>query len=110
MTSRDVYTAYVVDKFRRDEAKTSRRTVTIFYWINKTFEIIISLHGFHMDKRHNKQIVKLNEGTYSSNKRQSFGIPCSHVLAICAHIRFDSWQFVEKYYRMDVDANNYPWI
>ena len=81
--------------------------MTIFHQINKTFEVITTLHGFHMDKERNKQVLKLNEGTSSCNKWQSFGIPYSHVLAICAHMRIDSWKFVEKYYKMDAYANNY---
>ena len=55
-----------------------------------------------MDKGNNIQIVKLKERTCTCNKWQSFGIPCSHVLAECAHARIDSWQFVDKHYRMDV--------
>ena len=35
---------------------------------NQMFEVITTLHGFHMDKGHNKQGVKLNEGTCSCNK------------------------------------------
>ena len=49
----------------------------------------------------------MNEGTCSYNKWQSFGIPCSHVLAVCAYMRINGWQFFEKYYRMDAYANNY---
>ncbi|KAL6342689.1 hypothetical protein AAG906_013095 [Vitis piasezkii] len=74
----DVYTAYAIEKFRRAEAKASGHTVTIFHRIHETFEVITALHGFHMDKGRNKQVVKLNEGTCSCNKWQSFGIPCSH--------------------------------
>ncbi|KAL6320844.1 hypothetical protein AAG906_008844 [Vitis piasezkii] len=88
----DVYTAYAIEKFRRAEAKASGHTVTIFHRIHETFEVITALHGFHMDKGRNKQVVKLNEGTCSCNKWQSFGIPCSHVLAVSAHMRIDSWQ------------------
>ena len=103
----DVYTTYAVDKFRRDEAKASGHSVTIFHRINQTFEVITTLHGFHMDKGCNKQVLKLNEGKCSCNKWQSFGIPCLHVLGVCARMRIDSWQFVEKYYRMDAYVNNY---
>ena len=46
----DVYTVYAIDKFRRTEAKASRHTVTIFHRIHQTFEVIIALHGFPMDK------------------------------------------------------------
>ena len=74
MVASDVYTTYVVDKFRRVKAKASGHTMTILYRINQTFKVIIVLHRFHMDKGHNKQIVKLNEGTCSCNKWQSFGI------------------------------------
>ena len=54
------------------------------------FEVIIALHGFHMDKGHNKQVVELNKGTCSCNKWKSFDISCSHVLAVCAHMRIYS--------------------
>ncbi|KAL6332436.1 hypothetical protein AAG906_008006 [Vitis piasezkii] len=90
----DVYTAYAIEKFRRAEAKASGHTVTIFHRIHETFEVITALHGFHMDKGRNKQVVKLNEGTCSCNKWQSFGIPCSHVLVVSAHMRIDSWQLL----------------
>ena len=90
MAVRDVNTVHAIDKFRRSEAKASRHTVTIFHRIHQTFKVIATLHGFRMDKGHNKQVVKLNEGTCSCNKWQSFGIPCSHVLDICAHMRIDS--------------------
>ena len=90
MATGDVYTTYAIDKFRRSEAKASRHTVTIFHRIHQTFKVIATLHGFRMDKGHNKQVVKLNEGTCSCNKWQSFGIPCSHVLDICAHMRIHS--------------------
>ena len=107
MIVKDVYTAYAINKFRRTEAKASGHTVTIFHRIHQTFEVITTLHGFHINKGHNEQVVKLNEGTCSYNKWQSFGIPCSHVLAVCAYMRINGWQFFEKYYRMNVYANNY---
>ena len=77
MTVGVVYTTYVIDKFRRVEAKASGHIVTIFHRIHQTFAVITTLHGFHMNKGRNKQVVKLNEGTCSCNKWQSFGIPCS---------------------------------
>ncbi|KAL6342930.1 hypothetical protein AAG906_016950 [Vitis piasezkii] len=57
MTVGDVYIAYAIEKFRRVEAKASGHTVTIFHRIHETFEVI-TLHGFHMDKGCNKQVVK----------------------------------------------------
>ena len=71
----DVYTAYATENFRRAEAKASGHSVTIFHRIHQTFEVITVFHGFHMDKGRNKQVIKLNEGTCSCNKWQSFGIP-----------------------------------
>ena len=29
------------------------------------------------------------------------------MLVVCAHMRIDSWQFVDKYYRMDTYASSY---
>ena len=107
MTCGDMYTAYVVNKFTRAKAKASGHIVSIISQNNQMFEVIIALHGFHMDKGHNKQVVKLNEGACSCNKWQSFGILCSHVLAVCSHMRNDSWQFVDKYYMMDTYASSY---
>ena len=107
MAVRDVNTVHAIDKFRRTRDKTSGHTRTIFHRIHQTFEVITTLHGFHIDKGRNKQVVKLNECTRSYNKWQSFGIPCSHVLAVCAHMRKNSWQFFEKYYKMDVYASSY---
>ena len=103
----DMYAAYVVNKFTRAEAKASGHTVSIISRNNPIFKVITALHGFHMDKGHNKQVVKLNEGTCSCNKWQSFGISCSHVLVVCAHMRIDSWQFMDKYYIMDTYVSSY---
>ena len=107
MTCGDMYTTYAVNKFTRVDVKASGHTVCIISRNNQMFEVITSLHGFHMDKGHNKQVVKLNEGTCSCNKWQSFGISCSHVIAFCAHMRIDSWKFVDKYYMMDTYARSY---
>ena len=71
------------------------------------FEVTTAAHGFHMDKGKNKQIVNLKENKCSCNKWQSFGIPCSHVLAVCAHARIDSWQYVDRYFTMDTYARCY---
>ena len=90
MAAGDVYTMYAVDKFKRVEVEANEHTMTIFHRINQTFEVITALHGFHIDKGRNKQVVKLNECTCSYNKWQSFGIPCSHVLPVYAHMRIDS--------------------
>ena len=68
MTYGDMYIEYGVNKFTRTEAKASGYTVSIISQNNQMFEVITTLHGFHMDKRHNKQVVKLNEGTCSCNK------------------------------------------
>ena len=81
---------------------TFYRCVKIFHYSNEIFEVTTTLHGFYMDKGNNIQIVKLKETTCTCNKWQSFGIPCSHVLTICACARMDSWQFIDKHYRMDV--------
>ena len=107
MTCGDMYTAYAVNKFIRAEAKASEHIMSIISRNNKMFEVITALHGFHMDKGHNKQVTKLNEHTCSCNKWQLFSFSYSHVLAVCAYMRIDRWQFVDKYYMMDTYASSY---
>ena len=98
----DLFTFYVINKITKYELRASGHTIKIFPCSNGIFEVTTAPHGSHIDKENNIQIVKLKEGTCTCNKWQSFGIPCSHVLAECAHARIDSWQFVDKHYRMDV--------
>ena len=54
------------------------------------FDVTIAAHGFHMDKGDNKQVVNLEDCKCIYNKWQSFSIPCSSVLTVCAHARIDS--------------------
>ena len=68
MTCGDMYTEYTINKFTRAEAKASEHIVSIISLNIQMFKVITALHGFHMDKGHNKQGVKLNEGTCSCNK------------------------------------------
>ena len=58
MTCGDMYTEYVVNKLIRVEAKASGHTTSIISRNNQMFEVITTLHGFHMDKRHNKQLLR----------------------------------------------------
>ena len=73
MENGDLYTSYAINKIT-----------------NEIFEVIIASYEFHMDKGNNIQIVKLKERTCTCNKWQSFGIPYSHVLVVCARARIDS--------------------
>ena len=98
----DLYTSYAINKITKYESRASGHTVKIFHRLNEIFEVTTAPYGFHMDKRNNIQIVKLKEGACTYNKWQSSGIPCSHVLAVCARARIDSWQFVDKHYRKNV--------
>ena len=103
----DMYTLYAMTKVANYESKASGHSVSIFHRENEMFEVTTAAHGFHMDKGKNKQIVNLKENKCSCNKWQSFGIPCSHVLAVCAHARIDSWQYVDRYFTMDTYARCY---
>ena len=95
-----MYTSYAINKITKYESRASGHTV--FHRSNEIFEVTTAPHGFHMDKWNNIQIVKLKKRTCTCNKWQSISIPCSHVLAVCARARIDSWQFVDKHYRMNV--------
>ena len=64
----EIYTSYAKNKTNNWEVKASGHSVTIFHQANEVFKVTIVVHGFHMDKGNNKQIVKLKEGTCSHNK------------------------------------------
>ena len=87
----DMYTTYAMTKVANYEAKASGHFVSIFHRENEMFDVITATHGFHMDKRNNKQTVNLKDGKCSCNKWQSIGIPCSYVLVVYPHARIDSW-------------------
>ena len=103
----DMYTLYAMTNVANYESKASGHSVSIFHRENEMFEVTTAAHGLHMDKGKNKQIVNLKENKCSCNKWQSFGIPCSHVLDVCAHATIDSWQYVDKYFTMDAYARCY---
>ena len=98
----DLFTSYAINKIIKYESRANEHTIKIFHRSNEIFEVTIALHGFHMDKGNNIQIVMLKKWTCTCNKWQSFGIRCSHVLIVCARAKINSWQFVDKHYRMDV--------
>ena len=90
-----------MNKIKKYQARANGHTITSFHCLDEIFEVTTVPHGFHMDKGNTIQVVKLKEGTCTCNKGQYVGIPCSHVLAVCARERIDSWQFVDKHYRLD---------
>lgn len=101
------YTAHAINKVANYEAKASGHMVAIFDKRNEVFEVSTNVHGSHINKGKNKQIVKLKEGTCTCNKWQSFGIPCSHVLAVCTYAKIDGWELVDKYYKLDAYESCY---
>ena len=72
------------------EANANGHFVSIFHRENKMFKVITIAHGFHMDEGGHRQIVNLKDAKCSCNKWQSFNIPYSHRLAVCAYARIDS--------------------
>ncbi|KAK9149126.1 hypothetical protein Scep_007883 [Stephania cephalantha] len=95
ISNKQSYTKYVMDKLTENE-KSARRHQT-------------GRHGDRMHKGNNTQVVILKDRVCSCNKWQSFGFPCSHVLAACAFIRVSYAQFIEPYYRIDVYAECYSY-
>ena len=57
MTCGDMYISYAVNKFTIVEAKASGHVVSIISRNNQMFELITALHGFHMNKGHNKKLL-----------------------------------------------------
>ena len=89
------------------EAKASGHSVRIFNRETEMFDVTTTAHGFHMGKGDDNQVVNLKDCKCTCNKWQSFGIPYSHVLVVCAHARIDSWQYVDKYYNIDAYTRCY---
>ena len=81
----EMYTSYAKNKISIWEVKASEHSVTVFHQANEVVEVTTIVHGFHIDKGNNKQIVKLKKGTCTYNKWQSFGLSCSHVLVVRAY-------------------------
>ncbi|KAK9100457.1 hypothetical protein Scep_023887 [Stephania cephalantha] len=63
--------------------------------------------GHHLRKGSNKQIVKLRARRCTCMKWQCYGIPCSHVQAVCASVAMDAHQYIEEYYRLVVYSQCY---
>ena len=55
------------------------------------FEVITASYGEKMQEGHNNQVVQLDKGTCTCEKWQIYKFPCSHVMAICGRLSFDSW-------------------
>ena len=49
--------------------------------------------------------LKLNEYYCQCGKFQAYRYPCSHVLAACAAVHIDAWQFVDPVYSMEYVIN-----
>ncbi|KAK9120028.1 hypothetical protein Scep_018121 [Stephania cephalantha] len=100
----EVFTTYAIEKVKRWATKVGGQIVVSVDERNELFEVTTGHYGLHMEKGGNKHIVSLKERHCSCNKWQCFGIPCSHLQAVCAHAQIDCWQFIEHYYRLDVYA------
>ena len=85
IANEDMYTTYVMTKVANYEAKASGPSISIFNRENEMFDVTTAPH-----KGNNKQIIKLKDGKCNCNNWKSSGIPCSHMLAVCAHARVDN--------------------
>ena len=64
----DMYITYAMTKVTNYEAKASRHFVRIFDQETEMFDVTTTVHGFHMDKRDNKQVVNLKDCKCTCNK------------------------------------------
>ncbi|KAK9121053.1 hypothetical protein Syun_018670 [Stephania yunnanensis] len=98
------YTEYVMGALTKNVKSARRHHVTLINLDIGEFEVQTGRNGDRMHKGNNTQVVILKDRVCSCNKWQSFGFPCSHVLAACAFIRLSYAQFIEPYYRIYVYA------
>ncbi|KAK9088522.1 hypothetical protein Scep_027604 [Stephania cephalantha] len=101
------YTKYALDKLSHWGKAAGGHNVTLVNRENDTFEVITAARGYHLRKGSNKQVVKLEARRCTCMKWQCFGIPCSHVQAVCASVAIDHCQYIESYYRLSVYSQCY---
>ncbi|XVF56380.1 hypothetical protein PTKIN_Ptkin06aG0115800 [Pterospermum kingtungense] len=101
LTKAEVYTPQVTAKLQGYLEKANTHDLVPFDVQKGVFEVITASYGERMQRGHNKQVVRLNEGTCICGKWQIYKFPCSHVMAVCGRLALDSWQYIEDYYSIE---------
>lgn len=107
MKAKQKHTPYVLEKILSRQLKASAHEVKKCDMSTDVFSVQTAIHGQFRDKGNNVQVVKLSEKTCTCGKWQCYRIPCSHVMAVCAHVGVDVFQFVGNCYTESENLASY---
>jgi hypothetical protein len=107
LSSGEVFSKYAMDIFYRCREKAKGHIVTRFNHNGGVFDIrtcpnLDSSYGG--DHTHQ---INLQEGTCTCGKWQMLKIPCSHVIACCAHQNIDVRQYIDSCYKLTEQLASY---
>jgi hypothetical protein len=107
LSSGEVFSKYAMDIFYRCREKAKGHTVTRFDRNRGVFDIRTRPNlGSSYRGDHTHQI-KLQEGTCTCGKWQMLKIPCSHVIACCAHQNINVRQYIDSCYKLTEQLASY---
>ncbi|KAL8103797.1 hypothetical protein AgCh_028121 [Apium graveolens] len=92
------FTKYANKIMNKWKERASGHHVTKIDRIILVFEVVTMKRGLKGGK---KQIVRLQDGTCTCNKWQTYQIPCSHVFAACANVGLQHTRFVSDWYKLE---------
>lgn len=93
-----ILTKYANTMLTRAVKRGSGHDVTLFDRNTWLFQVLTRKVGL---KGGNTHTVRIQEGTCTCGKWQSYRIPCSHVIAACGHVRLNHDSFVGEWYRLE---------
>ena len=96
-----------MDIFYRCQEKAKGHTVTRFDRNKGVFDIRPHPNLSSLYRGDHTHQIKLQEGTCTCGKWKMLKIPCSHVIACCAHQNIDVRQYIDLCYKLTEQLANY---
>ncbi|CAK8568754.1 unnamed protein product [Lathyrus sativus] len=98
LTSSRVFSESIMKLMKEDTIRASTHVVTVFDCHSQTFSVQKIMD--HSEGRPNfSYVVRLNRCWCDYGKYQAFRVPCSHVIAACAHARQDAYGYLSDVYK-----------
>lgn len=102
----NVYCQIVMEKLQENQAKSCAQRVTRFDHQRSRFEVQEPLNPV-TQRGGMKWKVDLINGVCECGRWKAYRYPCSHVIASCAHVAVDFYQFVDPAYSIENVAQAY---
>lgn len=102
-----IFTKYANKIMSRAMSRASGHHVKIFDRDTWLFEVVTRKVGL---KGGNSHTVRILESTCSCGKWQTYRIPCSHLIACCAHVKMKYEGFVGEWYKLENVSRVYSGI